>query len=529
MSGQYTRYPVVSGGGGGGIAKYANFAALPAVASNGDVAVTLDTDTLYVYDGAMWVPIGGTGVPLAIGTIDSQTASVNGAVIASNALVMQSATASRPGLMNTGTQSFAGNKTFLGSVFETNVFGLAGVGAAGGNLTLTSGAGASGFDSGDLSLVTPSAVSGAASGDILFTTGNASGGAAGNILFEAGDGNSVGRYGFKTVNFTAHGYLDFQSLTSDRTYTFPDADGTIALTSNLQVPGGNDTSLQYNAAGTFGGINQITWDFGGQQLNVNALLQVTPLTDSSNGINFVYPGTQISPLLTFTRDASVLATVSPNGNAEFQTMTLLGLNGQSGGPIQIGADLIPTLGSVYNIGDVSNPYTSGSFNTVNFITLAGQGVSAAITNLTTLDVDLIRDIGGGPVFDFGSGAVVQTDLYPDTDITQDLGKPANRFKTLYTGGASFNFTGVSGTYAAFVTDYFIGVFTASPYTITLVDATTVAPGTVQIVKDISGTANVNNITIDAASGLIDGNSTTSIDVEYGCIRAFTDGSNWFTF
>lgn len=52
----------------------------------------------------------------SIGTLDSQTKSANGAVIASNALVLQSADASFPGLVTTGTQTFAGAKTFNGVV-----------------------------------------------------------------------------------------------------------------------------------------------------------------------------------------------------------------------------------------------------------------------------------------------------------------------------------------------------------------------------------------------------------------------------
>ncbi|MDL2342274.1 MAG: right-handed parallel beta-helix repeat-containing protein [Patescibacteria group bacterium] len=52
----------------------------------------------------------------SIGAIDSQTPNANGAVIASNTLYLQSASASNPGLINTTTQTFAGAKTFNGGV-----------------------------------------------------------------------------------------------------------------------------------------------------------------------------------------------------------------------------------------------------------------------------------------------------------------------------------------------------------------------------------------------------------------------------
>lgn len=73
----------------------------------------------FQYDSAQsrWVPAGGGGgggasTVTSIGTIDSQTKSANGGVIASNALVFQTADATFPGLVNTGGQTFAGIKTF---------------------------------------------------------------------------------------------------------------------------------------------------------------------------------------------------------------------------------------------------------------------------------------------------------------------------------------------------------------------------------------------------------------------------------
>lgn len=69
MSMQYIRYP--SSGSGSGVAKYANFASLPGSASDGDLGVTLDTDTLYVYTGSAWEPIAGPGTILAISDTDS--------------------------------------------------------------------------------------------------------------------------------------------------------------------------------------------------------------------------------------------------------------------------------------------------------------------------------------------------------------------------------------------------------------------------------------------------------------------------
>lgn len=94
---------------------YANLAAFPsaATAGNGALAIALDTDILYISTGSAWSAIGGPGVPLSMGTIDSEgSPSANGATISANTLIMQSASATAPGLINTGSQTFSGVKTF---------------------------------------------------------------------------------------------------------------------------------------------------------------------------------------------------------------------------------------------------------------------------------------------------------------------------------------------------------------------------------------------------------------------------------
>lgn len=122
MAAYFVYPPNVSGSG---IATYANFAAFPASAADGTLALALDTDILYAYNVglASWVVVGGPGAALSIGTIDSQTKSANGAVIAANALVMQNADATHPGLVSIGVQSIAGAKTFTGVISASNLSG----------------------------------------------------------------------------------------------------------------------------------------------------------------------------------------------------------------------------------------------------------------------------------------------------------------------------------------------------------------------------------------------------------------------
>ena len=55
-------------------------------------------------------------------------------------------------------------------------------------------------------------------------------------------------------------------------------------------------------------------------------------------------------------------------------------------------------------------------------------------------------------------------------------------------------------------------------------------GRVVIVKDEGGKAGTNNITITTEGGeTIDGGASVTISSNYGVVRLYSDGSNWFTF
>ena len=55
-------------------------------------------------------------------------------------------------------------------------------------------------------------------------------------------------------------------------------------------------------------------------------------------------------------------------------------------------------------------------------------------------------------------------------------------------------------------------------------------GKVYIVKDESGAASVNNITLATTGGqTINGAATNVINTNYGTASVYSDGANWFTF
>lgn len=83
----------------------------------------------------------------------------------------------------------------------------------------------------------------------------------------------------------------------------------------------------------------------------------------------------------------------------------------------------------------------------------------------------------------------------------------------------------TSTYTALATDYLLCVDTATnAVTITL---PTGILGTVYMVKDCSGDANTNNITVVGTGGqLVDGASAASVNSPYGSIQLIFNGVEW---
>jgi hypothetical protein len=83
-------------------------------------------------------------------------------------------------------------------------------------------------------------------------------------------------------------------------------------------------------------------------------------------------------------------------------------------------------------------------------------------------------------------------------------------------------TTVEEDYTALPTDYFIGVITGAPYTITLPAG---PDGTTFIVKDVLGDASTNPITIVDA-GLIDGAASAIINTDFGSLTFIYNNGGW---
>jgi hypothetical protein len=85
-------------------------------------------------------------------------------------------------------------------------------------------------------------------------------------------------------------------------------------------------------------------------------------------------------------------------------------------------------------------------------------------------------------------------------------------------------------YTVLITDYLIAYTSLTAgRTVTLPTAVGVI-SQVYIIKDESGGAATNNISIATSSSkTIDGASTKVINTNYGVARVYSNGSNWFTY
>lgn len=135
----------------------------------------------------------------------------------------------------------AGDGTEDAGRFEVQI-GNAGATGNGGDITLVAGVGGStSGDGGNVSLIAGSAATEGTGGSILFGAGGGTGTnqPGGNVELTAGAGTGSGQDGqFVFVPLggagNANGILNFDNIAStDKTFTFPNASGTIALSDNV--------------------------------------------------------------------------------------------------------------------------------------------------------------------------------------------------------------------------------------------------------------------------------------------------------
>lgn len=93
------------------------------------------------------------------------------------------------------------------------------------------------------------------------------------------------------------------------------------------------------------------------------------------------------------------------------------------------------------------------------------------------------------------------------------------------GGQERSYRSVAADATVKAGDYYVGVSdTSAPRTLTL--ATPLGRRRIHIIKDESGAASANPITVDGSGALIDGQATAQIATDYGSLSLISNGTNW---
>ena len=83
----------------------------------------------------------------------------------------------------------------------------------------------------------------------------------------------------------------------------------------------------------------------------------------------------------------------------------------------------------------------------------------------------------------------------------------------------------AGDYTVLASDSVVLATSSAARAITLYASPT--KGSTVVIKDLTGTANTNNITITPAAGNIDGSGTYVINTSYGSVTLVYSGSQWY--
>jgi hypothetical protein len=115
------------------------------------------------------------------------------------------------------------------------------------------------------------------------------------------------------------------------------------------------------------------------------------------------------------------------------------------------------------------------------------------------------------------------------DIGGSISSQSDLFSTFLAVGGTLKLTArsISANANILSTDYYIGCNSSSgPITVTLPNIAAVPSGQEFVIKDESGSAGVNYITINGNGSLVDGSSTFVLKAPYEGVRCVSRGSFW---
>lgn len=200
------------------------------------------------------------------------------------------------------------------------------------------------------------------------------------------------------------------------------------------------------------------------------------------------------------------------------------------GALSAGAASVASLAATGAVSGVSGAF-SGAVTVASLVSsgaIAGTGISGTVGTFTTavrgpdgsagtVSHGFTNATGTGLFLRAANALGISTAgsevaFFEDTGVLNLLN--AVNFKTRTVTGA---------TQTLDTTDTIVYCNRSGAVAITLPDN---VAGRFLVVKDISGNASTNNVTITPASGTIDGASNTTINTDYGSFILFGDGTNW---
>lgn len=266
----------------------------------------------------------------------------------------------------------------------------------------------------------------------------------GNIYFRGNGGADSYRFA-KSGQTAIEGFLSFQSLTADRTYTFPNSGGTIALTtSNV-----SSATTATNCSRSISGGNGLT---GGGQLTANRTLNVGAGTGISVGNDAVSVDSTVvrttgnktlSGNITFSGTVTTNGVLNIRGNADLADNDILRFG--SGDDCELFCngshmymDLNGGIGNFYIRDGTTTRFTfndngsftatgtiSGTFNTTNVRTAIAAGTAGQVGTYALL-VIYSNSSNRSPNYTVGSSNL----YYSNSGANAGTNKPSGSWRLM---------------------------------------------------------------------------------------------------
>ena len=282
-----------------------------------------------------------------------------------------------------------------------------------------------------------------------------------------------------------------------------------ASTGSVTVSVPNIGVTTFNGStGTVFGVGSLT---GSTYLGVSASTGSVTLTNL--GVQTLTAGTNV-----------VVSSATGTVTVSVPNIGVTAVNGSTGSVLVVSSI---TAGTAMNVSATTGSVTINNLGVTSLTGTANQVTASASTGAVTLSLPQAIATSSTPQFAgltiAGTGAVSIGSTTAGTMNNVAIG--ATTATTAKFTGLTVGYVSVgSATYVADANTNIVGCNRAGTVGVTL---PAVAIGRLITIKDESGSASTNNITITPASGLIEGNASYTLNINYGSITTYCNGTNWF--